>query len=123
MAAGELDECLVERLGPALSNSDAPVDGDGRTVAGLEVLAEIRGLGEQVNPGGAAPGRDIGDPVAEQRADVLFAAPTAAAAACPAGRGVWGFMAANSWPIKPSGVQLGADGSRLVDRPGAARRR
>ena len=75
MVAGEFGECLVEFLGAAGIIGDALVDGDGRAVAGLEVVTEVCGLGEQVNPYRAAPGRDAGDPVAEQLPDVLFATP------------------------------------------------
>ena len=51
VAAGEVGECLIECLGAAGVIGDAPVDGDGRAVAGLEVVTEVLRAGRTGQPG------------------------------------------------------------------------
>src|ERR1039457_1081284 len=75
VAAGEVGEVAVERGGSLQVLADAPVGGDGGAVVGLEVVAEFLGAGELVDADGLALGCHIGDLLAEQRADVVFAAP------------------------------------------------
>ena len=75
MAPGQVGELGVQRGGPPRIVPDAPVGDDGRAVVGLEVVTEVLGAAEKVDPDGLAPGPDVGDPVAEQFADVVLPAP------------------------------------------------
>jgi 1-acyl-sn-glycerol-3-phosphate acyltransferase len=75
VAAGEVGEFLVKRGGAGRVGGDVPVGGDGGPVAALEVIPEVLGPGEQADADGLAPGRHVADPIAEQCADVIFAAP------------------------------------------------
>src|SRR5215475_10195436 len=66
---------MIERGGQLRVVGYAAVGGDGRPVAGLEVVAEVLRAGELVHADGFAARGDAGNPVAEQRADVVLAAP------------------------------------------------
>ena len=115
MAPGQVGELGVQRGGPLRIVRDAPVDGDRRAVVGLEVVTEVLGAAEKVDPDGLAPGPDVGDLVAEQCRGRGPPGPTAAAAARRAGAaGRTASSSANIWPMKPSGVQL----SRPMVPPG-----
>ena len=70
MAPGQVGEFCVQRGDPVRIVRDGPVDRDRRAVVGLEVVAEVLGTAEPGDPEGLAPGRDVGDLVAEQRPDM-----------------------------------------------------
>src|ERR1017187_3501034 len=74
VAAGEDSEIVVEGCGLFGVVGDAPVGGDGRSVAGLEVVAEVFGAGEEADPECFPLCRHVGYRAAEQRADVVLAA-------------------------------------------------
>ena len=105
---GELGEGRVERLDLRRVVGDAVVHRDRRAVVRLEVVAEGLGRGEARRSRRFCASRvDVrrrGRRAARARA---ARRPTAAAAGRPreAAR-AYGFMAANIWPMKPSGVQL-----------------
>src|ERR1035441_5918529 len=69
------------RIEPFLRSSAAPrgavvpVAGDGGPVAALEVIPEALGPGEQADADTLTPYRHVADPIAEQRADVVFTTP------------------------------------------------
>src|SRR5438034_11791167 len=58
VAPGQVGEFGVQRGGPLRIVRDGPVDRDRRAVVGLEVVAEVLGAAESVDPQGLAPGRD-----------------------------------------------------------------
>src|ERR1035441_2128727 len=88
VAAGEDSEIVVEGCGLFGVVGDAPVGGDGRSVAGLEVVAEVFGAGEEADPECFPLCRHVGSRAAEQRADVVLAAPQRGR--LRAGWGWWG---------------------------------
>ena len=74
--AGELLELTVQRGDLLRVVGDRPVDRDRRAVVGLEVVAELgRRRRSWSTSSVCLRGRDVGDPVAEQRADVVLVAP------------------------------------------------
>jgi len=70
----------------------------------LEVVAEFLGRGEVIDRQALHAGIDIGHSIAEQVAD-MSSSPHGGGGWAPGGGGTaYGFMAANIWPMKHSGV-------------------
>lgn len=110
----EIGEFVIQCGDPGGVVGDVPVHRDGRTVAGLEVVAEVLRRPELIDAHGVPGCHDVGDVVAEQRPDVFLATPQWRGLRAGGGGGAYGFIVANIWPMKPSGVQL----SRPIVPPG-----
>lgn len=72
VAAGQLGELGVERGDVGGVGGDGVVNGDGRPIAGLEVVTEVLGPGEQIDADGLPPCGDVADPIPEQRPAVIL---------------------------------------------------
>src|SRR5207248_6653985 len=59
VSPGQIGELGVQRGGPLRIVRDGPVDRDRRAVVGLEVVTEVLGTAEDVDPDGLAPGLDV----------------------------------------------------------------
>jgi hypothetical protein len=75
VALGQFSEITVECSHLVGVRGDASVRGDGRPVPGLEVVAKRLWLSKAVDSYCLAACRDVGDPLAQQRADVVFVTP------------------------------------------------
>ena len=95
VTSSKFGEVAVERGYPLGIVGDAPVGGDGRAVAALEVVAKRLRFREVVNGDGLASDAHVGDPVAKQGEHVVLVAPERRRLRSGRGRGAYGFIVAS----------------------------